>query len=166
MRNRLGRAALVLSTMGLVLAAPPRAAAGDEKALVGSYALAKRVTVDGKTLTGSAVVGFMTFTKTYRTVIMKWPAPDATPASIAIIAAYTLSGGKYCETVAYGANGNVSAQGVTYDPPSPAPVCTTSISDASGLELLIPGEGLRLRVMRDGIIATAPLWTDYWEKVK
>ena len=39
------------------------------------------------------VVGFMTFTRTHRTVILKWNASDGTPVSIAFIAAYTLSGG-------------------------------------------------------------------------
>lgn len=166
MKKRPGRVALTALTFALVLAAAPRAEAGEEKALVGAYKLAKRVTSDGKALEDPAVIGFMSFSRTHRTVIMKWAVPDGPPASIALIAAYTLSGGKYCESVTYGANANFGAPGVTYDEPSKSPVCTAAISDASGLAFDVPGENLRLRVGRDGIIATTPGWTDHWEKVK
>ena len=166
MRKRPGRVALSAWAIGLVLAATPLATAGDEKALVGSYVLAKRVTADGTELRGSDLVGFMTFTKTYRAVIMNWKAPDAQPVSISFIARYSLSGGKYCESVVYGANGNAGAPGVTYDTPSRAPACTAALADASGLAFDVPGEDLRLRVVRDRIIATAARWTDHWEKVK
>ena len=166
MRKRRRTYVFLAALAGLVLAPAPRAAAGDEKALVGSYNLAKRVTADGKTLAGPEILGFMTFTRTRRTVIMKWPQPGAEPVSIALIASYTLSGGKYCESVAYGVNGNLGAPGVTYDASSEAPACTAAISDASGLAFDVPGENLRLRVMRDGMIASTPRWTDHWEKVK
>jgi hypothetical protein len=166
MRETVVRVMLWAMMAGLAFAAPRQAAAGDEKALVGSYSLAKRVTTDGKTLTGPDIVGFMTFTKTRRTVIMRWSGPDAKPASIALIASYTLSGGRYCESVLYGANADLGAPGVTYDAPSPAPECTAAFSDASGLAFDVPGESLRLRVARDGIVATTPRWTDHWEKVK
>jgi len=152
--------------VGLVVALASVAVAGDEKALVGSYALAKRVTTDGKSLTSPDVVGFMTFTKTRRTVIMKWNGPDGVPVSIAFIAPYTLSGGKYCESVAYGVQSNLGAPGVSYDTPSETKACTTAISDASGLGFDVPGEKLRLSVTRDGIVATTPRWTDLWDKVK
>ena len=166
MRIRLRRLALLASLAGIAVASVPVVSAGDEKALVGSYALAKRVAPDGKTLTGPDVLGFMTFTKTRRTVIMKWNGSSETPASIALIATYTLSGGQYCESVTYGVEGNLRAPGVAYDTPSAAPVCTAAISDASGLSFDVPAERLRLRVGRDGIIATTPRWTDHWERVK
>jgi len=166
MNERLRRTALLVSLAGLVLAASPLASAAGEKALVGSYTLAKRVTKDGKTLAGSELVGFMTFTKTRRTVIMRWPGPDATPVSIAFIAAYTLSGQKYCESVTYGVQSDLGAPGMSYDTPSETKTCTAAISDASGLSFDVPNESLRLRVGRDGIIATTPRWTDYWERVK
>jgi hypothetical protein len=163
MRLRLRRAAVLV---GFVVAAATSAAAGDERALVGSYTLAKRVTADGKSLGAPEVVGFMTFTKTRRTVIMKWNAADGTPVSIASIAPYTLSGGKYCESVAYGVQSNLGAPGVSYDTPSETKACTTAISDATGLSFDVPAEKLRLSVTRDGILATTPRWTDHWEKVK
>jgi hypothetical protein len=166
MSLRIRRTACAAVLVGLAAAAAPKVAAGDEKALVGSYALAKRITADGMHLGPPEVQGFMTFTKTRRTVIMKWNAPDGTPVSIAFIGAYTLSGGKYCESAVYGVQSNLGAPGVSYDTPSATKVCTTAISDAAGLAFEVPAEKLRLSVTRDGMIATTPRWTDQWEKVK
>lgn len=166
MIERLRRTALLVALAGLVLVASPPAAAAREKALVGSYKLVKRVTKDGKTLEGPEIMGFMTFTKTHRTVIMTWNGGSENPTSIALIATYTLSGGKYCENEIYGVEGNLRAPGVAYDTPSAAPVCTAALSDASGLSFDVPNEPLRFRVGRDGIISTTPRWTDYWERVK
>jgi hypothetical protein len=150
---------LLAATVGI-------AGAGDGTTMVGSYVLAKRVATDGATLSGPDVAGFMTFTKTYRSVIMRWPAAGGPPASISLIATYTLAGGKYCESVIHGASGNLGAPGLTYDTPSPTPACTTVTSDGSGLVFDIPGERLRLRITPSGLIATTPRWTDHWEKVK
>ena len=166
MMKRLRRLALVATVAALALGSTPSVFAGGEKALVGSYTLAKRVKKDGTKVTAPEVIGFMTFTKTRRTVIMKWPGTDATPVSISFIANYSLSGEKYCESVAYGVQSNLGAPGVAYDTPSDSKTCTAAISDASGLSFDVPNENLRLRVGRDGIIATTPRWTDYWEKVK
>jgi len=160
------RLAFLGSLAGIAVAFSPHAVAVSERALVGSYRLAKRVAKDGKTLTGPEVVGFMTFTKTRRTVIMKWDAADAAPVSIAFIADYSLSGEKYCESVVYGVQSNLGAPGVSYDTPSETKACATAISDASGVSFDVPGESLRLRIGRDGIIATTPRWTDYWDRVK
>ena len=166
MSLRFRRTASAAVLAGLVGAAASKAAAGDEKALVGSYALAKRNTADGRRLGPPEVVGFMTFTKTRRTVIMKWNASDGTPVSIAFVGAYTLSGGKYCESVVYGVQSNLGEPGVSYDTPSETKACTTAISDAAGLAFEVPGEKLRLSVTRDGVVATTPRWTDQWEKVR
>ena len=166
MIERLRRTVFLATLAGLVLATSPPASAGREKALVGSYKLVKRVTKDGKTLQGPEILGFMTFTRTHRTVIMKWNGGSESPTSITLIATYTLSGEKYCESEIYGVEGNLRAPGVAYDTPSAAPVCTAAISDASGLSFDVPNEPLRFRVGRDGIVSTAPRWTDYWERVK
>ena len=166
MRIPLRRLAFLASLAGIAVVTCPRADAVSVRALVGSYRLAKRVAKDGTTVTGSELVGFMTFTKSRRTVIMKWNAADATPVSIAFIAEYSLSGEKYCESVMYGVQSNLGAPGVSYDTPSETKACTSAISDASGLSFDVPNERLRLRVGRDGIIATTPRWTDYWERVK
>ena len=166
MIERLRRTAFFVALAGLVLVASPPSSAGREKALVGSYTLVKRVTKDGKTLEGPEILGFMTFTRTHRTVIMKWNGGSENPTSIALIATYTLSGEKYCESEIYGVEGNLRAPGVAYDTPSEAKTCTAAISDASGLSFDVPNEPLRFRVGRDGIISTTPRWTDYWERVK
>lgn len=156
----------LIVTMALAILAGAPAKAGDEKALVGSFALARRVGKDGKELKAPDVVGFSTFTKTQRTVIMKWNDAEGQPVSIAFIASYTLSGGKYCESALYGVQSNLGGPGVSYDTPSAAPACTAAISDATGLAFDVPNENLRLRVTRDGFVATTPRWTDHWDRVK
>jgi len=150
----------------LCLAIAP-AAAQDAKKLVGSYRLAERVMSDGGTkLHPPEVLGSMTFTKTTRTVILKWSNPDGSPVSVAVIAHYTLEGGKYCETEAYGMQSNLGAPGVAYDTPATTPQCSAFISDATGVSFEIPGEHLRLQITRDGIRLTTKRYTDHWEKVK
>jgi hypothetical protein len=166
MSERFLRASVFASIAALALAAAPAARASDEKELMGSYALTKRVTNDGKELKAPDVVGFATFTKTHRTVIMKWKDAEGQPVSIAFIASYTLGGGKYCENTTYGVQSNLGAPGVSYDTPSETPACTVALSDASGLAFDIPGEKLRLRVTREGFVGTTPRWSDHWEKVK
>jgi len=166
MRVWLRRLAFVGSLAGVAAALSPQAAARGDKGQLGSFRLAKRVANDGKTVTGPEVVGFLTFTKTRRTVIMKWNAADGTPVSIAFIGDYSMSGETYCESVVYGVQSNLGAPGVSYDTPSETKTCTTAIYDGSGLSFDVPKENLRLRVGRDGIIATTPRWTDYWVRVK
>jgi len=78
---------------------------------------------------------------------------DATPVSISFIAEYSLSGEKYCESVAYGVQSNLGAPGVSYDTP-PTPKRVPRRSPTLGLSFDVPNENLRLRVGRDGIIAT------------
>lgn len=158
------KTATILSILLLLAAAP--SAAGDEKLLQGTYRLTERTTTDGKTLKEPDVLGVMTFTKTTRTVILKWTNTDGKPVSIALIARYTLENEKYCETVDYGVEGDLRAPGVSYDAPATAPSCTAAIKDAAGLAFDIPGETLRLRVTRDGIVTTAARWSDHWAKVK
>jgi hypothetical protein len=151
----------------LALLAVSLTVAGDEKAVVGTYALVKRVAKDGKEIAaGADVLGQMTFTKTRRSVIMRWKDAEGQPVSIAYLAGYSLDGGKYCEHVIYGVQSNLGAPGVSYDPPTDTPACTAAVSDATGLSFDIPNEKLRFRMTRDGFIATTPRWTDHWEKVK
>ena len=161
------RIALSASFLLLALASAPGQAAWGEKRLVGTYRLVERVAVaGGARKSPPEVLGTLTFTKTHRTVIMKWMSADGEPVSIAQISTYTLSGGRYCESVVYGAQSNLGAPGVTYDTPSESPVCTAAISDAAGFSFDVPGEKLRIQVSRDKLIGTTPRWTDHWEKVK
>ena len=166
MRDAVRRLALCASLAGLVAAMVPSASAGGAGALVGSYALTKRVKKDGTTVPASDLIGYMTFTKSRRSVIMRWPGPDGTPVSIAYIADYTLSGEKYCESVVYGVQSNLGAPGVSYDTPTETKECNAAISDATGLSFDVPREKLRLQFVKNGMIATTPRWTDHWEKVK
>ncbi len=166
MAGRLPKRAFRASVAALALSAAFPAAAGQSKELVGSYQLVKRVTKEGTELKSPDVVGFMTYTKTRRTVIMKWNASDGGAVSISFIAGYSIGGGKYCENIVYGVQSNLGGPGVSYDAPSDSPTCTAAITDATGLSFDVPNEKLRLRVTRDGIIATTPRWTDHWERAK
>ena len=165
MNRRLLIGTITAATLAAAFTTAPRAGR-EEKLLHGSYRLAKRVGASGTEVKPPDALGFLTFTETHRTVIMKWKAPDGTPVSVALIARYTLEGGKYCETVDYGVQSNLGQEGVSYDPPQDAPQCTPAVTDASGLAFDIPSEKLRVRVTRDGIIATTPRWTDTWEKTR
>jgi len=157
---------LIMAAAVACLASAPSAAA-DAKALVGTYRLVERVMADGGAkLHPPDVLGSMTFTKTTRTVILKWSNPDGSPVSVAVIARYTLEGGKYCEAEEYGMQSNLGAPGVAYDTPATALQCSAAISDATGLSFEIPGERLRFQVLRDGIRLTTKRYTDRWDKVK
>lgn len=166
MRQRLRSIVLSTAMAGLIFGSMTTAIAKGEKSLVGSYRLTKRVAADGKDVTDPELLGFMTFAKEYRTVIMKWSGRDGKPASIAFMSSYALSNGKFCESVIYGANVDLGAPGVTYDTPSSMPECTTATSDASGLAFDIPSEHQHFLVSRDGLVATTLRWTDHWTKVK
>jgi hypothetical protein len=167
MENVMKRAALLATILLCALAATTEGTAGDEKKLVGTYRLVERVANGGGAhASPPAVLGTMTFSKTRRTVIMKWAGDDGSPVSIALIATYTLSGGKYCESVEYGAQSNLGAPGISYDTPSATPACSAAISDAVGFAFDVPGEKLRIQITHDGILTTTPRWTDHWERVK
>jgi hypothetical protein len=156
---------IVAFGLAILLVAGTSAAA--ERKLVGTYRWVERVAADGHaTLREPDVAGSMTFSKSKRTVIMGWRGADGTQTAIAVIASYTLTGGKYCETEEYGMQSNLGAPGVAYDQPATAPVCTAAISDATGLSFEIPGEKLRLQITRDGIRVTTPTHTDRWERVR
>ena len=158
--------AFVAAVAAVCLAIAP-ASAVDAKKLVGTYRLAERVMTDGGAkLHPPEVLGSMTFTKTTRTVILRWSNPDGAPVSVAVIARFTLEGERYCEVEEYGMQSNLGAPGVEYDTPGTSPQCSAAISDATGLSFEIPGEHLRLQVTREGIRLTTKRYTDHWEKVK
>ena len=151
----------------LALVAVTLAHAGDEKKVVGTYRLVERVSLDGKTRKKPPeVLGSTTFSKTQRSIIMKWETPEGEPVSIAMITRYTLSGGKFCEAEEYGVQTNLGGPGVAYDKPVSEPVCTAAVHDAAGFAFDVPGEKVRIQITRDGMVSTTPRWVDHWEKVK
>lgn len=164
----MNRSILSASILFAVLSVSSVHAAWDGKKLVGTYRLVERVPVaaGGAHKTPPEVLGSMTFSKTRRTVIMKWTDAEGQPVSIAQITSYTLSGGKFCESVEYGVQSNLGGPGVSYDAPSTSPACSAAISDATGFAFDVPGEKLRIQITRDGLIATTPRWTDHWVRVK
>ncbi len=153
-------------TAVLTVASAPRAAAGDEEALLGSYRLMKRVLTDGKELRFPEIVGFMTYTKTHRNFNLMWKDEKGARASLSLIATYTLAGGKYCERPVYWMQNNVGMPGIEYEWPSEKNRCAEVVSDASGTSFDVPGEPPRMQVTRNGFVASAKnMWTDHWERV-
>ena len=154
-------------TVALALAFAPRAAAGDEKILEGSYRLMKRVLPGGKEVRYPDIVGFMTCTKTERNFNVMWKDAKGAPVSLSLIAAYTLSGGKYCEKPVYWMQNNMGMPGISYEWPKEKNQCAAVVSDDSGTSFDMPGEPERMRFTREGFVATAKdMWTDTWKRVE
>ena len=156
---------LALLAATAALAGP--AFAGEEKPLIGSYRLVKRVLSGGQELLPPEVVGFMTFSKTHRTLNIRWTGDGGEPVSLSLVSAYTVDGGRYCETPMYWMQNNLDTPGVKYDWPAAKSTCTALARDATGTSFDVPGESVRLRLTRDGVIATSRgRFDDHWERVK
>jgi hypothetical protein len=152
----------------LVATAPAtRVAAGDASILEGSYRLVKRVLPNGKHLKSPNVVGFMTVTKTERSLNVMWTDQKGAPVSLSLIATYTLSGGKYCEKPVYWMQNNMGMPGLSYEWPPEKKKCADVVTDATGTSFDKPGEPERMTFTRDGFVATAKdMWTDTWKRVE
>ena len=83
MTKRLVRSIAFAALAMLGVASTKPSQAGDEKRLVGTYKHVKRVSADGKEVADPDVLGYMTFTKTRRTVMMKWNDAEGQPVSLA-----------------------------------------------------------------------------------
>ena len=156
---------LALLAAALALAEP--AAAGEEKPLVGSYRLVQRVLSGGGEVHPPEIVGFMTFSKTHRTLNMRWTGNGGETVSLSLVSAYTVDGGRYCEIPMYWMQNNLDTPGVKYEWPAAKSTCTALARDATGTSFDVPGEPVRLRLTRDGAIATSQgRFDDHWERVK
>lgn len=147
------------------LAVPPLVPV-DARGLEGSYRLVKRMLPGGKHVKYPDVVGFMTYTKTERSLTVMWKDPTGAPVSLSVIATYTLSNGKYCEKPVYWMQNNMGLPGLSYTPPPEKKQCADVVSDAAGVSFDMPGEPERMLFTRDGFVATAKdMWTDTWKRV-
>ena len=161
---RLGTACALAAALTLPMA--PRVAAGDARILEGSYRLMKRVLPNGNEVSYPDIVGFMTYTKTERNFNIMWKDAKGAPASLSLIAAYTLSGGKYCEKAIYWMQNNMGMPGISYEWPKEKSRCADVATDASSISFDVPGEPERMRFTREGFVATAKdMWTDTWKRV-
>jgi hypothetical protein len=142
-------------------------AAGDANALEGSYRLVSRVLPNGKHVNDPDIVGFMTVTKTERSLNVMWKDPLGAPVSLSLIATYTFSKGKYCEKPIYWLQNNMGMPGLSYESPPEKKQCADVVSDADGAAFDMPGEPERMVFTREGFTATAKdMWTDTWKRVK
>jgi hypothetical protein len=165
MTRRLGTAWVLAAALTMPLA--PRAAAGDEKILEGSYRLVKRVLPNGKKVKYPHIVGFMTYTATERSFNIMWKDAKGAPVSLSLISGYTLSGGKYCEKPVYWMQNNMGVPGISYDWPKEKSQCAEVATDATSTSFDVPGEPERMRFTREGFVATAKdMWTDTWKRVE
>ena len=145
----------------------PLAGPDDAKALAGSYRLVKRVLPGGKHVKYPDIVGFMTYTKTERSLTVMWKDAKGAPVSLSLIASYTLSNGKYCEKPVYWMQNNMGLPGLSFEWPPEKNLCADVVSDAAGVSFDMPGEPERMLFTRDGFIATAKdMWTDTWKRVE
>jgi hypothetical protein len=154
--------------LAAALAVPvaPRVAAGDET-IQGSYRLIKRVLPSGKEVKYPNIVGFMTYTATERNFNIMWKDPKGAPASLSLIATYTLSGGKYCEKPVYWMQNNMGVPGIFYEWPKEKKACAEVATDDASTSFDVPGEPERMRFTREGFVATAKdMWTDTWKRVE
>jgi hypothetical protein len=151
----------------LAMPVAPRVAAGDETILEGSYRLIKRVLPSGKEVKYPDIVGFMTYTATERNFNIMWKDPKGAPASLSLIATYTLSGGKYCEKPVYWMQNNMGVPGIFYEWPKEKKACAEVATDDASTSFDVPGEPERMRFTREGFVATAKdMWTDTWKRVE
>jgi hypothetical protein len=161
------RGAVLAFAAALAVAFATPAAAGDANVLEGSYRLMKRVLPNGKHVKYPDVVGFMTVTKTERSLTVMWKDPLGAPVSLSLIATYTLSKGKYCEKPVYWMQNNMGMPGLSYEWPQEKNQCAEIVSDADGISFDMPGEPERMRFTREGFVATAKdMWTDTWKRVE
>jgi hypothetical protein len=113
------------------------------------------------------VVGFMTVTKTERSLNVMWKDPRGAPVSLSLIATYTLGNGKYCEKPVYWMQNNMGMPGLSYESPPEKKQCADVVVDAAGTSFDMPGEPERMLFTREGFVATAKdMWTDTWKRVE
>ena len=146
--------------MGLGAAKPN---AGGPK-IEGTYILEYRTMADGKKITSPAVVGIMTYSDDYRNMNVCW-MNDGKPASISLIAKYTLSEKEYTEESMFYA-ANIDAKGMTYDTTALHGASPVTMKDG-GPQFKFPNHGEPSGAFtKDGMIATMPgAFTDHWKKI-
>jgi hypothetical protein len=165
--NRPLRAAALAVAAALAAAPGGRLVAGEPIALTGSYRLVKRVLPGGKKVTYPDIVGFTTYTKTERSLTLMWKDPSGAPVSLALIADFTLSKGKYCEKSVYWMQHNMGMPGISYTAPKEKNACAEVASDAESISFDVPGEPERMRFTREGFVAEAKdMWTDTWKRIE
>jgi hypothetical protein len=135
--------------------------------IVGTYELVKRVLPDGKEVLPPAIAGLFTMTHGRRNFNVAWTDKDGKPASLSIISRYTLTGGKYCEKVAFWLMNNVDKPGISTEAPAAAKECSPVTVKDGKVTFQLHGELPVLSFDKDGLTATAAgRFVDHWKKLR
>jgi hypothetical protein len=135
--------------------------------IVGTYELVKRVLPDGKEILPPAVAGLYTMTHDRRNFNVAWTEKDGKPASLSLIAKYTLTGGKYCQKVTFWLQNNIGKPGMSNETPAAANECSPVTVKDGTVTFQEPGGSPVLSFDKDGLTATAAgQFVDHWKKIR
>jgi len=141
--------------------------AADQVSIIGSYQLVKRVLPGGATLTPPVVVGFQTYTASYRNFSVHWTDPGGHDVSLSLISRYELTPERYCEHPIYWMQNNLAVPGVRYTWPKQKEECSAVKVEGDRITFAINGEPVVATFDPTSFVAKAEgLFTDYWQRVK
>lgn len=161
-----GLATLLVAGVVGVLAIRGNAATERTFSIEGTYTLLSRDLPDGSKQTPPAVIGLLTFTKTYRNFNVYWVGAGGNVFSSGAISTYTLSPKQYTEKNIYFAV-NDEGKAPSYDLSDTSGSSPVSIKDGH-IEFDLPLHGEpRVSFSSDGFTATrAGAFVDHWKKIK
>jgi hypothetical protein len=156
----LGLAVAVVAGMAV------HALASDAGGIEGSYRLVSRNLPNGTVVRPPDVVGFDTYTKTYRNFNVMWKDEKGNPVSLSYVASYELSKDKYCEKPIFWLQNNLGAPGLKYTWPAEKSECSPVTRTAGKISFSIKGEPPVVVFDSKTMTATAKgAFVDHWEKV-
>jgi len=135
--------------------------------IVGTYELVKRVLPNGTEVLPPAIAGLYTMTSGRRNFNVAWTDKDGKPASLSLIAEYTLTGGKYCQKVKFWLQNNIDKSGISNEPPAAANDCSPVTVSSGSITFQEPGGMPVLSFDKGGLTATATgQFVDHWKKLR
>jgi hypothetical protein len=154
--------------LGLVLLSLPAPQAGADTvpSIAGNYRLVKRVLPDGTEMKSPDIVGFITWSKEYRSLNVLWEKPDGKSFTISLVSKYVLTPTEYTETNSYMLQNDEGGTGVKLD--RTGAKASSPVKAASGtIEFQMPLFG-EPAIRFEGNTFTATRkgeFVDHWEKV-
>jgi|GEM_PF-1396895 len=161
--------AAVLGLSASTLAADTPAAGSRAATLnvAGTYELVRRVLPDGKEVLPPSIAGLYTMTHGRRNFNVAWTDKDGKAGSLSVLAAYTLTGAKYCQKVWFWLQNNTVKPGFSNEVPPAANECSAVTMKDGKITFQEPAGGPVLSFDKDGLTATAAgQFVDYWKKLR
>jgi hypothetical protein len=144
----------------------------------GTYKLVSRKLPDGTMQFPPDIIGLMTYTKDHRTVNIMWKEPDGKLYALALGSTYTLTPGKYSETLLFVIETDqITGAGTNYDLEPRTRTATVTV-DGGRLQFKLPFDPPTVVFEGNTITATAQSGifappvpapeerVDVWEKVE